>query len=179
MARIELAFPLPPDECTARLAAGTNRTRALFFEDEPKAVYGRVEAGLVNVRRRAPRSQLQMCLSGAFEARGPGTVFRGRIGWDVSSWCALVVFVMNALVWAFLLTVNANSTSSGIGPWLLLALPLVTVVGAFSLWRDWRRARGEGAFLVEFLRRTLGGTADENAPASSEVRARAGFGGHL
>ncbi|AMV25106.1 hypothetical protein VT84_11970 [Gemmata sp. SH-PL17] len=163
MARVELTFPLPPDECTARLTAGTNRSYRMFFEDEPKAVYGRVESGRVRLWKRIDfTNPFQMCLSGTFEARGPVTVFRGRIGRDVSSWGPLAVFAVSVLANLYAQVVIAINDSSRISRWLLLALLFATVVGAFRLWRDWRQARDESAFLVEFLRRTLGGTVCDN-----------------
>ncbi|MBP3956263.1 hypothetical protein J8F10_13315 [Gemmata sp. G18] len=159
MARIELTFPLSPDECTARLAAATNRGYMQFFESEPKAVYGYVGAERVRVWKRIEsRNSFQMCLSGTFEALGGVTVFRGRVGRDVSSWWALATYAMSILVNLFVLIVAANSTASGISRWMLPVFLFMIVVGTFRLWRDWQKARDEAAFLVEFLTRTLGGT---------------------
>jgi hypothetical protein len=171
---VELVSPLPPDECVARLRLAID-PGGLFLGFGSRPVIGRVFGRWVCLRKRIGYSNgFQTFITGAFEPRGGGSVFRGKAGLHP------LVIVFMAVWYAGLVLpgvmfcrTHAQSGLLGNAPLALVPLCIIGPLGAIGLRFSRYLARGEQRFLIAFMAGVLEASAQDSAePAATADRGR-------
>jgi hypothetical protein len=158
VAEIVLTSALPPDECADRLRAATDQDGGMFISG-CKPVLGRVSGRSVRLRKRPlGRSDFRACLIGILEPQGDGTVFRGTVGLNPSTWYFMAVWFGGAVFACFIGLMDAVRTAvAGATPRPMgVVIPLAMLGFGVMLLRAGRnQTRAEEPFLVAFLAGTI------------------------
>lgn len=171
MSAVELIFPLPPEECAARLRAAIDHEGAVSATGlfGTKAVAGRVAGRSVRLRKRNPLpawNSFQTFLVGTLEPLAGGTRLRGSLGMHpavragVAAGAGLAGVAGGATA---TVVIGRWLSAGGSFPGWAVIPPLVAAVITTGVGFGRYMARDESAFLVAFLVATLG------SPRGSEV----------
>jgi hypothetical protein len=124
-----------------------------------KPILGRVSGRSVRLRKRPlGKSNFQACLIGSLEPQGDGTVFRGTVGLNPSTWYFMAVWFGGAAFGCFASLMDAaRTTAAGGTPQPMgIVIPLALLGFGVMMVRAGRnQSRAEEPVLVAFLAGTI------------------------